>query len=62
MYIFCSCFRNKAGIWGWRHDKVEAINEYECKVFSASNVQLITKTRTEHLTKEDKEKTKEQGG
>ncbi|XP_072024246.1 ankyrin repeat domain-containing protein 13D-like [Amphiura filiformis] len=53
--------RNKAGIWGWRHDKLENINEYECKVFSASNVQLITKTRTEHLTKEDKEKTKEQG-
>ncbi|XP_033627944.1 ankyrin repeat domain-containing protein 13D-like [Asterias rubens] len=51
--------RNKAGIWGWRHDKVEGINSYDCKVFSASNVQLNTKTRSEHLTKEDKEKNKQ---
>ncbi|XP_071848169.1 ankyrin repeat domain-containing protein 13D-like isoform X3 [Apostichopus japonicus] len=53
--------RSKAGIWGWRHDKVEVINDYECKVFSASNVQLVTKTRTEHLTKEDKERNKADG-
>lgn len=53
--------RTKAGIWGWRHDKVEAINEYECKVFTANNVQLVTKNRTEHLTKEDKDKVKADG-
>ncbi|XP_072163526.1 ankyrin repeat domain-containing protein 13D-like [Diadema setosum] len=53
--------RTKAGIWGWRHDKVEAINEYECKVFTANNVQLVTKSRTEHLTKEDKDKVKADG-
>ncbi|XP_022108825.1 ankyrin repeat domain-containing protein 13D-like isoform X2 [Acanthaster planci] len=51
--------RSKAGIWGWRHDKVEAINGYDCKVFAASNVQLMTKTRSEHLTREDKEKNKQ---
>lgn len=28
------------------------------KVFSASNVQLVTKTRTEHLTEQDKKRTK----
>ena len=28
------------------------------QVFSASNVELITKTRTEHLTEQDKEKTR----
>ncbi|XP_067684865.1 ankyrin repeat domain-containing protein 13D-like isoform X1 [Haliotis asinina] len=50
--------RNKAGIWGWRNDKIENVNGYECKVFSASNVELVTKTRTEHLTQQDKEKSK----
>ncbi|KAL7303810.1 hypothetical protein TKK_0003937 [Trichogramma kaykai] len=46
--------RNKAGLWGWRSDKSEIVNGHECKVFSASNVELITKSRTEHLTEEDK--------
>lgn len=41
--------RNKAGIWGWRGDKTEWINGYECKVFAATNVEFVTKTRTEHL-------------
>lgn len=47
-------WRNKAGIWGWRSDKSEMINGHECKVFSASNVELITKTRLEHLSEADK--------
>ncbi|KAF2882069.1 hypothetical protein ILUMI_24117 [Ignelater luminosus] len=46
--------RNKAGIWGWRSDKIETINGHECKVFGASNVELVTKTRMEHLTESDK--------
>ncbi|KYM95175.1 PREDICTED: ankyrin repeat domain-containing protein 13D [Cyphomyrmex costatus] len=46
--------RNKAGLWGWRSDKSEIINGHECKVFSASNVELITKTRLEHLSETDK--------
>ncbi|KAK7794448.1 hypothetical protein R5R35_003815 [Gryllus longicercus] len=50
--------RNKTGIWGWRSDKTEAINGHECKVFGASNVELVTKTRTEHLTETDKVKAK----
>lgn len=41
--------RNKSGIWGWRSEKNELINNYDCKVFSASNVELVTRTRTEHL-------------
>jgi septin 4 len=32
------------------------VNGYECKVFGASNVELVTKTRTEHLTETDKVK------
>lgn len=51
--------RNKAGIWGWRSDKMENVNTFDCKVFSASNVELITKTRTEHLTDIDKAKAKQ---
>ncbi|KAJ8679739.1 hypothetical protein QAD02_015526 [Eretmocerus hayati] len=46
--------RNKAGLWGWRSDKSEVVNGHECKVFSASNVELITKTRVEHLSEADK--------
>ncbi|KAL5288158.1 ANKRD13D family protein [Megaselia abdita] len=44
--------RNKTGIWGWRSDKNENINGYECKVYGASNVEFITKSRTEHLREE----------
>jgi hypothetical protein len=50
--------RNKAGVWGWRSDKNEIINGHQCKVFSASNVELVTKTRTEHLTETDKARSK----
>ena len=50
---FC-LIRNKAGLWGWRSDKSEMINGHICKVFSASNVELITKTRLEHLSEPDK--------
>lgn len=46
--------RNKSGIWGWRSDKTEVVSEHECKVFSANNVELVTKTRTEHLIEADK--------
>ncbi|XP_055319347.1 ankyrin repeat domain-containing protein 13D isoform X2 [Sitodiplosis mosellana] len=41
--------RNKTGIWGWRSDKMENINGYECKVYAASNVEFVTRTRNEHL-------------
>lgn len=41
--------RNRSGMWGWRSDKNELINGFDCKVFSANNLQLVTKTRVEHL-------------
>lgn len=44
--------RNKSGFWGWRSEKMENINGYECKVYGASNVEFITKTRTEHLNED----------
>jgi ankyrin repeat domain-containing protein 13 len=44
--------RNKAGFWGWRSEKSEMINSYDCKVYAASNVEFITRTRTEHLNEE----------
>lgn len=44
--------RNKSGIWGWRSEKSELINGYNCKVYGASNVEFITKTRTEHLSED----------
>lgn len=54
--------RNKAGIWGWRSDKTEVVNGHDCKVFGASNVELITKTRMEHLTENDKALAKNKNG
>lgn len=44
--------RNKSGIWGWRSEKSEAINGYDCKVYAASNVEFVTRARTEHLNEE----------
>uniref|UniRef100_A0A1B6CP52 Ankyrin repeat domain-containing protein n=1 Tax=Clastoptera arizonana TaxID=38151 RepID=A0A1B6CP52_9HEMI len=46
--------RNKSGMWGWRQDKTEVVSGKMCKVFGASNVQLVTKTRSEHLSDADK--------
>ncbi|XP_053131026.1 ankyrin repeat domain-containing protein 13B isoform X2 [Hemicordylus capensis] len=50
--------RNKTGILGWRSEKTEIVNGYEAKVYGASNVELITRTRTEHLSEQHKGKTK----
>ncbi|XP_015274310.1 PREDICTED: ankyrin repeat domain-containing protein 13D [Gekko japonicus] len=50
--------RNKSGIWGWRSEKMESISGYEAKVYSAINVELVTKTRTEHLSDQDKTRNK----
>ncbi|NXF91147.1 AN13D protein, partial [Eubucco bourcierii] len=50
--------RNKSGIWGWRSEKMEVVSGYEAKVYSASNVELVTKTRTEHLSDQDKSRCK----
>lgn len=50
--------RTKSGFWGWRTDKAESVNGYEAKVYSANNVNVVTKTRTEHLTEEEKSRYK----
>ncbi|XP_071766191.1 ankyrin repeat domain-containing protein 13B isoform X2 [Centroberyx gerrardi] len=50
--------RNKTGILGWRSEKTETVNGYEAKVYGASNVELITRTRTDHLSDQNKTKTK----
>ncbi|XP_036392628.1 ankyrin repeat domain-containing protein 13B isoform X1 [Megalops cyprinoides] len=50
--------RNKTGILGWRSEKTEMVNGYEAKVYGASNVELITRTRTDHLTEQHKAKPK----
>jgi hypothetical protein len=41
--------RNQSGIWGWRTEKTEIINDFQCKVYTANNLQLLSKTRVEHL-------------
>lgn len=45
--------RQKAGFLGWGGDKTDNINGYEAKVYSVSGVELVTRTRTEHLSEED---------
>lgn len=41
--------RNKSGWFAWKNEKNENINGYDCRVYNASNVEFITKTRSEHL-------------
>lgn len=41
--------RNKSGWFAWKNEKNEPINGYDCRVYNASNVEFITRTRTEHL-------------
>ncbi|KAJ6657245.1 hypothetical protein lerEdw1_002612 [Lerista edwardsae] len=50
--------RNKTGILGWKSEKTEMVNGYEAKVYGASNVELITRTRTDHLSEQHKGKSK----
>ncbi|XP_060894113.1 ankyrin repeat domain-containing protein 13A [Labrus mixtus] len=50
--------RNKSGIWGWRSDKTEMVNGFDAKVFSVNNVNVVIRTRTEHLTDEEKARIK----
>ncbi|KAM3867796.1 ankyrin repeat domain-containing protein 13A [Diretmus argenteus] len=50
--------RNKSGIWGWRTDRTEVVNGFEAKVFSVNNVNVVIRTRTEHLTDEEKARIK----
>jgi len=47
--------RAKSGLFGWGTDKSETVSGMECKVFAANNVEVVTKTRTEHMSDEDKE-------
>uniref|UniRef100_A0A1L8DUG4 Putative gpcr-chaperone n=1 Tax=Nyssomyia neivai TaxID=330878 RepID=A0A1L8DUG4_9DIPT len=50
--------RNKTAIWGRRSEKNEPVNGFDCKVYSATNVEFITRTRTEHLAEQQLMKTK----
>uniref|UniRef100_A0A0N5ADR0 ANK_REP_REGION domain-containing protein n=1 Tax=Syphacia muris TaxID=451379 RepID=A0A0N5ADR0_9BILA len=51
--------RSKTGgfrSWFSSCDGVESVNGYDCKIFAASNVEIVTKQRVEHLLEEDKER------
>lgn len=46
--------RQKSGFLGWGSDKTDQVNGYSSKVFDVAGVQIITRTRTEHLSYEDR--------
>jgi len=50
--------RARCGLFGWGGDKTEEVSGMDCKVFAANNVEIVTKTRTEHMTQEDKDRAK----
>uniref|UniRef100_A0A3Q3AXT9 Ankyrin repeat domain 13A n=1 Tax=Kryptolebias marmoratus TaxID=37003 RepID=A0A3Q3AXT9_KRYMA len=50
--------RSKSGIWGWKTERTEVIQGFEAKVFNVNNVNVIIRTRTEHLTDEEKARIK----
>lgn len=54
----CHFHRQRSGFLGWGGDKSEIINGYESKLYSVSGVEIITRTRTEHMTAEDRERFK----
>lgn len=41
--------RNKSGWFAWKNEKNENVNGFDCRVYNASNVEFVTRTRTEHL-------------
>lgn len=51
--------RNKSGFWGWRTDKTDVVQEFEAKVFTVNNVNVVTRSRSEHLTEDEKAKYKD---
>ncbi|KFU89026.1 Ankyrin repeat domain-containing protein 13A, partial [Chaetura pelagica] len=50
--------RSTSGFWVWRTEKAEGVNGYEAKVYTANNVNVVTRIRTEHLTEEEKKRYK----
>ena len=50
--------RAKGGIFGWGGEKTELVSGMDCKVFGANNVEIVTKTRTEHMSVEAKQRAK----
>jgi hypothetical protein len=48
--------RQKSGIWGFRSERSEKVNGVEAKVFSATGVEMVTRTRVEHLPEHLKKK------
>jgi hypothetical protein len=37
-----------------RNEKTENINGYQCKVYTANNFELVTRTRIEHMSPDDR--------
>ncbi|XP_065831324.1 ankyrin repeat domain-containing protein 13B-like isoform X2 [Oscarella lobularis] len=50
--------RAKSGLLGFRSDRTEDVGRYSAKVFSACDVEFVTRTRTEHLSEAEKRKFK----
>lgn len=51
--------RQKSGFAWFGHDKTETVNGYEAKVFTVSGVEMVTRTRTEHMSHDDLTRMKE---
>ncbi len=37
-----------------RNEKTENINGYQCKLYTANNFELVTRTRIEHMSPDDR--------
>lgn len=58
LFFFVSSFSQRSGFLGWGGDKSEIINGYEAKIYNVSGIEVITRTRTEHMSERDREKFK----
>ncbi|XP_060640751.2 ankyrin repeat domain-containing protein 13A isoform X1 [Anolis sagrei] len=50
--------RNTSGFWVWKTERSEVVSDYEAKVYTANNLNVVTCIRTEHLTQEEKRRYK----
>ncbi|KAJ6656697.1 hypothetical protein lerEdw1_003584 [Lerista edwardsae] len=50
--------RDTSGFWVWKTERSDVVSGYEAKVYTANNLNIVTKIRTEHLTDEEKRRYK----
>ncbi|KAJ9072714.1 hypothetical protein DSO57_1024335 [Entomophthora muscae] len=51
--------REYVGVWGFKTPRMERVSGYDCEVWKVNNIELRSRTRTEHLSHETQDETPE---